>query len=173
VAPPSAAGLADQIAIEHARVFAPLSRPDGVPHHQFEYKLRRMVNDYLQPPKSAFRMQTGLDYFLRAQTELDEVGASSPHELMRVMEGHFIRDCAEMAARASLYRTESRWGLYHYRQDFPEMNDADWFVHVNLVKDADGQMQAFKRELEPYLVPLDRTELRSYYDIRIAQELAV
>ncbi len=34
---------------------------------------------------------------------------------MRVMEGHFIRDCAEMAARASLFRKESRWGLYHYR----------------------------------------------------------
>lgn len=31
-----------------------------------------------------------------------EVGASNPHDLMRVMEGHFIRDCAEMAARASL-----------------------------------------------------------------------
>jgi succinate dehydrogenase/fumarate reductase flavoprotein subunit len=173
LAPPSAAELPAQIEAERARVFAPLSRPDGVPHHQFEYKLRRMVNDYLQPPKSAFRMQTGLDYFTRAHAELDEVGASSPHELMRVMEGHFIRDCAEMAARASLYRTESRWGLYHYRQDFPELNDADWFVHVNLVKDENGQMQAFKRALEPYLVRVDRTELRSYYDIRIAQELAV
>ena len=26
-------------------------RADGIPPHQFEYKLRRMVNDYLQPPK--------------------------------------------------------------------------------------------------------------------------
>jgi succinate dehydrogenase/fumarate reductase flavoprotein subunit len=37
---------------------------------------------------------------------------------MRAMEVHAIRDCAEMAARASLYRTESRWGLYHNRVDF-------------------------------------------------------
>jgi succinate dehydrogenase/fumarate reductase flavoprotein subunit len=160
--------LEAQIAAERARVFAPLSRPAGVMHHQFEYKLRRMVNDYLQPPKSAFRMQAGLDYFLRAQEELEEVSAENPHELMRVMEGHFIRDCAEMAARASLFRTESRWGLYHYRQDYPAQDDAQWFVHVNLVKDAQGHMQLFKRAIEPYVVPLSAAELRGYHQVRVA-----
>ncbi len=39
---------------------------------------------------------------------------------MRAAEVSFIRDCAEMAARASLFREESRWGLYHYRADFPQ-----------------------------------------------------
>ena len=43
---------------------------------------------------------------------------------MRAMEVSMIRDCAEMAARASLFRTESRWGLYHYRVDHPRRNDA-------------------------------------------------
>ncbi len=71
---------------------------------------------------------------MRAQDELDEVSAATPHELMRVVEASFIRDCAEMAARASLYRTESRWGLYHYRLDYPEIDDANWFVHVNLLQ---------------------------------------
>src|SRR2546421_2862774 len=52
-------------------------------------------------------------------------GADNPHDLMRAMEAHFIRDCAEMAARASLYRTESRWGLYHYRVDYPEMRSEE------------------------------------------------
>ncbi|MDB4985288.1 MAG: fumarate reductase/succinate dehydrogenase flavoprotein, partial [Myxococcaceae bacterium] len=100
--------------------------------------------------------------------ELNEVGATSPHELMRVMEGHFIRDCAEMAARASLYRTESRWGLYHYRQDFPQLDDDNWFVHVNLKKNERDEMELFKRPVAPYIVPLDRTELRGYHDQRIA-----
>jgi len=158
----------EQIAAERARVFAPLSRPNGVPHHQFEYKVRRLVNDYLQPPKSAFRMRVGLEHFMRASDELEEVGASTPHELMRVMEGHFIRDCAEMAARASLYRTESRWGLYHYRQDFPQLDDANWFVHVNLSKGEADQMQLFKRPIEPYIVPLDREEMRGYHGLRVA-----
>jgi succinate dehydrogenase/fumarate reductase flavoprotein subunit len=134
--------------------------------------VRRLVNDYLQPPKSENRMQNGLAHFMRAEGELAEVGASNPHELMRVMESHFIRDCAEMAARASLYRTESRWGLYHYRQDYPHMDDQNWFVHVNLKKDEHGQMAVFKRPVAPYVVPLDQNELRGYHDLRIATESA-
>jgi hypothetical protein len=74
-----------------------------------------------------------------------------------------------MAARASLFREESRWGLYHYRQDFPEMNDLDWFVHVNLAKTATGEMTVFKRPVAPYIVPLDAAELRGYHALRIAQ----
>jgi succinate dehydrogenase/fumarate reductase flavoprotein subunit len=166
------AGLDEQIAAERQRVFAPLSRPSGIPHHQFEYKVRRLVNDYLQPPKSENRMQNGLAHFMRAEDELNEVGASNPHELMRVIESHFIRDCAEMAARASLYRTESRWGLYHYRQDFPKMDDQNWFVHVNLKKDESGKMTVFKRPVAPYVVPLDQRELRGYHDLRISTEAA-
>jgi succinate dehydrogenase/fumarate reductase flavoprotein subunit len=86
---------------------------------------------------------------------------------MRANEADFIRDCAEMAARASLFRTESRWGLYHHRLDFPELDDANWFVHVNLKKGADGGMQLFRRPVEPYVVPLDAEELRSYHRLRI------
>ena len=54
---------------------------------------------------------------------------------MRAMEVQSILDCAEMAARASLFRTESRWGLYHLRADYPERDDADWFCHTLLSKD--------------------------------------
>jgi succinate dehydrogenase/fumarate reductase flavoprotein subunit len=86
---------------------------------------------------------------------------------MRATECGFIRDCAEMAARASLYRTESRWGLYHYRQDYPEMDDVNWFVHVNLKRGADGEIQVLKRPVAPYVVPLDEDELRSYHHLRI------
>ena len=126
-----------------------------------------MVNDYLQPPKTGNRMTHGLALFERAQDELDEVSATTPHELMRFVEASFIRDCAEMAARASLYRTESRWGLYHHRLDYPEMDDANWFVHVDLYKDADGRMAARKRPVAPYIVSLDDDERRSYYRIRV------
>jgi succinate dehydrogenase/fumarate reductase flavoprotein subunit len=157
-----------QIAAESERIFAPLSRPNGIPHHQYEYKVRRLVNDYLQPPKSSHRLQAGLNFFMRASEELNEVGAHTPHDLMRVMEGHFIRDCAEMAARASMYRTESRWGLYHYRQDYPQLDNERWFVHVNLKQDEHGAMAMLERPIEPYIVPLDAAELREYHNLRIA-----
>jgi succinate dehydrogenase/fumarate reductase flavoprotein subunit len=156
-----------QVEVERERVFRPLSRPEGIQPHLLEYKLRRHVNDYLQPPKSGHRLQRGLEYFLRAQEELEQLGVQNPHDLMRATECGFIRDCAEMAARASLYRTESRWGLYHFRQDFPEMDDSQWFVHVNLKRANDGEMQLLKRPVAPYVVPLDEDELRSYHHLRI------
>jgi succinate dehydrogenase/fumarate reductase flavoprotein subunit len=158
----------DQVERERARVMKPLGRSSGVPHHQFEYKVRRLVNDYLQPPKTAARMEIGLAHFQRAKEELEaDVGAANPHELMRVIESHFIRDCAEMAARASLFRTESRWGLYHYRLDYPELDDRQWFVHVNVVKGDDGTMRVFKRPVAPYVVPMNDDELKGYHRLRI------
>ena len=158
---------------ERQRVLAPLNRPNGIPWHQVEYKLRRHVNDYLQPPKSANRLERGLEYFIKASEEIEQLGATEPHDLMRAAECAFIRDCAEMAARASLFRTESRWGLYHYRQDFPEMDDEHWFVHVNLKLASNGTMTLFKRPVEPYIVPLDETELQKYRRIRIPVEPAM
>jgi succinate dehydrogenase/fumarate reductase flavoprotein subunit len=157
----------DQIETERARIVAPLARPNGIPHHQYEYKVRRLVNDYLQPPKSANRMTVGLEHFMRLEDELNEVGAANPHEMMRVAECGFIRDCAEMAARASLFRTESRWGLYHHRLDFPETNDVEWFVHVNVKKGPDGTMTLLKRPVAEYVVPMTRDELAGYSRLRV------
>jgi succinate dehydrogenase/fumarate reductase flavoprotein subunit len=156
-----------QIEAERARVYRPTKQPHGLPHHQVEYKIRRMVNDYLQPPKSAARLGLALRQFERAHDDLNAIGADNPHDLMRAMEGHFIRDCAEMAARASLERTESRWGLYHYRVDHPEMDNERWFVHLQLKKDARGVMTFVKRPVAPYIVPLDEDEMFAYHRLRI------
>ena len=158
-----------QVERERARVLAPLTREDGLPPNQVEYKLRRMVNDYLQPPKVTRKMEIGLQRFEAIREDLDRLSARNPHELMRAMEVHAIRDCAEMAARASLYRTESRWGLYHYRVDHPQRNDADWFVHVQLQKQNDA-MTCFKRPIEPYIVKLDEQEKTAYQRLRINKE---
>lgn len=150
---------------EKARIYAPLTRPNGVPHTQVEYKLRRLVNDYLQPPKVVNKMEIGLKNFVRYHEILDLMGARDPHELMRCMEVHFIRDCAEMAARASLYRRESRWGLYHYCVDYPEKNNDEWFCHVHLKKDDVSEMVLFKRPVEPYIVEVDLE--REVYDVAV------
>ena len=155
----------DFLEAEKARIYAPLSRPNGVPHTQVEYKLRRLVNDYLQPPKYGYKMEAGLKYFTRYHETLDMMGARDPHELMRCMEVHFIRDCAEMAARASLYRRESRWGLYHYRLDYPEKNNEEWFCHVHLKKNTAGEMELFKRPIESYIVNVDID--REVYDVAV------
>ncbi|MEM9567775.1 MAG: fumarate reductase/succinate dehydrogenase flavoprotein subunit [Cyanobacteria bacterium P01_E01_bin.34] len=155
----------DFIAGEMERIYRPLNQPEGVPHTQVEYKLRRFVNDYLQPPKNTHKMEIALDKFVNYYSTLDLMGARDPHELMRCMEVHAIRDCAEMAARASLFRKESRWGLYHYRVDYPEKNNEEWFCHTHLRKDASGEMSIAKAPIEPYVVNVDLES--ETYDVAI------
>jgi succinate dehydrogenase/fumarate reductase flavoprotein subunit len=144
----------DQIHAAHELIYHPLTNPEGPPQPQVEYKLRRFVNDYLQPPKTEHYLQRGLESFQRMRGDIAQMGAHTPHELMRCAEVSFIRDCAEMAAQASLYRTESRWGLYHQRSDLPERDDARWFCHLNLRKDASGSMEMLTRPVAPYIVPV-------------------
>ncbi|WP_431950710.1 fumarate reductase/succinate dehydrogenase flavoprotein subunit [Nocardia lijiangensis] len=144
----------DQLAAAHELVYRPLRQPDGPPQPQVEYKLRRFVNDYVAPPKTATKLSIAVETFERMREEVEGIGARTPHELMRAVEVSFIRDCAEMAARSSLTRTESRWGLYHERADLPERDDNAWRYHLNLRKDADGVMEFLKRPVAPYLVPV-------------------
>ncbi len=160
---------AEQVAAERARVLAPLGRDHGLAPNQVEYKLRRMVNDYLQPPKVTRKMEIGLQRFEEIADDIDAIKATHPHELMRAAEVRAIRDCAEMAARASLYRTESRWGLYHHRVDHPHRNDRDWFCHTHLRKDAAGRMTSEKRAIEPYVVPVSDDERGAYSQLRIRE----
>jgi len=156
------------LASERARIFAPLERDDGIPPTQIEYKLRRMVNDYLQPPKVTRKMLIGLQRFAEIRADLDRIKAKNPHELMRAMEVHAILDCAELAATASLYRTESRWGLYHYRTDFPQRDDSNWFTFVEVRKGEDGTPVCFKRPVPPYLYPIAAEERDAYDKLRVS-----
>ncbi|MCV7033717.1 fumarate reductase/succinate dehydrogenase flavoprotein subunit [Mycobacterium heckeshornense] len=144
----------DQLAEAHELIYRPLRHPDGPPQPQVEYKLRRFVNDYVAPPKTAAKLSIAVRTFERMRAEIAEMGARTPHELMRAVEVSFIRDCAEMAARASLTRTESRWGLYHDRADLPDRDDRQWAYHLILRKDGNGDMQFLKRPVAPYFIPV-------------------
>ncbi|MFJ9708641.1 fumarate reductase/succinate dehydrogenase flavoprotein subunit [Streptomyces sp. NPDC101234] len=144
-----------QVREAHELIYRPLRNPDGPPQPQVEYKLRRFVNDYVAPPKSGARLSLALESFERMRDDIAAMGARTPHELMRCAEVSFIRDCAEMAARASLARTESRWGLYHDRLDHPERDDASWFHHLDLHKSPSGAMEFTARPVAPYLVPVE------------------
>ncbi|UZE49881.1 fumarate reductase/succinate dehydrogenase flavoprotein subunit [Rhodopseudomonas sp. P2A-2r] len=154
---------ASDVAIERDRVMAPTKREDGIPPNQIEYKARRLVNDYLQPPKVTRKFEIGQKRLGEVRDDMEtQMIARNSHELLRALETHSILDCADMAAHASLYRTESRWGLYHLRTDYPEKNDADWFCHTLLSK-KDGKMSSEKRAVEPYIVPIADDE-KDLYD---------
>lgn len=159
------------IEAEKERVLAPTKREDGIPPNQIEYKTRRLVNDYLQPPKVTRKMQLAQDRFAETRSAMEnEMVARNAHELMRSLEVSSILDCADMAAHASLFRTESRWGLYHNRADYPERDNENWFCHSLLSKDENGKMTIRKKEIEPYIIPIDEEEKDAYDNQRVKAE---
>jgi succinate dehydrogenase/fumarate reductase flavoprotein subunit len=152
---------------ERQRVLAPTKREDGIPPNQIEYKARRLVNDYLQPPKVTRKLELGQRRLAEVRDDMENrMIARNAHELLRALETQSIADCADMAAHASLYRTESRWGLYHLRTDYPEKNNEDWFCHT-LLRKQDGKMTSEKRAVEPYIVPIADDEKDLYDKQRI------
>jgi len=155
-------------AAEGARILAPLQRNGGLTPYQIEYKTRRLVNDYLQPPKITSKYEIGLRRFAEIREDMGSMAAGDAHELMRAMEAHSILDCAEMAAHASMFRTESRWGLYHNYVDYPKRDDENWFCHSLLSRDAQGHMALRKKAIEPYIVPIDDEERTAYQRLRVA-----
>ena len=150
---------ADQLADAHELIYRPLRHPDGPPQQQVEYKLRRFVNDYVAPPKTARKLEIAVETFDRMTGEIEQMGARTPHELMRCVEVSFIRDCAELAARASMVREESRWGLYHARADLPLRDDDAWFFHLNVRRRGDGATEFVRRPVNAYLVPLEDLQI--------------
>ncbi len=152
---------------ERERVLAPTRREDGLTPHEMEYKTRRLVNDYLTPPKITAKMEIGQRRLAEVREDLGQLVARDPHELLRALEMQSILDCADMAAAASLYRRESRWGFYHLRVDHPNTDDADWFCHTMLFKDDFGRMSHRKRPIDPYIVPVAKTEMTAYQNLRI------
>jgi succinate dehydrogenase/fumarate reductase flavoprotein subunit len=156
-----------EIAREKERVLAPTRRDDGIPPNQIEYKTRRLVNDYLQPPKVTRKYELAQRRFAEVREDMTErMIARNAHELMRSLEVASIMDCADMAAFTSLFRTESRWGLYHLRTDYPDKDDANWFCHT-LLRKKDGRMGCEKRAVDPYIVPIADEEKGLYDKQRI------
>ena len=163
---------AADVAAEQDRVLAPTRRDDGITPNEMEFKIRRLVNDYLQPPKITAKMQIAQDRFAEIREDLNHLVARNPHELLRATETQSILDCADMAAACSLYRTESRWGFYHYRIDHPVADDENWMCHTVVSKDAQGRMVHAKRPIDPYIVPVDAHELNTYHTLRVAPAMA-
>jgi succinate dehydrogenase/fumarate reductase flavoprotein subunit len=152
---------------EQTRVLAPTKRDDGIPPNQIEYKTRRFVNDYLQPPKVTAKMELAQRRFAEIREDMEQgMMVRDAHELMRALETSTILDCADMAAAASLYRTESRWGLYHNRVEYAGRDEENWRCHTVLTRE-DDEIVIRKREVAPFVVEIEDHEKNAYYEQRI------
>jgi len=128
-----------QVAQLEANTYLPLAGSGKVDLATFEYKLRRLINDYAVPPKNSYKLSQAVEWMDKLeQAWKTEVKVSDSHELGHWNEVGHILSCARLSAQASLERKESRWGLWHYRSDYPERNDAEFLKHLVVQKGEDG-----------------------------------
>jgi len=120
-----------------------------IPIEEFEYKVRRIINDYIVPPKNDYKLNQALWWMDRFRRELKEVvRVKDIHDLFKVYEVENIIQCATMSALASNERKESRWGLWHYRTDYQERNDREWLKHIVLTQgEAPEDVQIAHRDI--------------------------
>ena len=134
----------EQVAAFESHLHGIIDAHGAIPAQQYEYKVRRLINDYVIPPKNEVKLNLGLEWMERSRSDLaSSVRSEDPHDVSKVLEIESIIQCAELSIHASLARTESRWGFYHQRTDYPEQNDREWLKHVVLSQgDEPGEIRA-------------------------------
>jgi succinate dehydrogenase / fumarate reductase flavoprotein subunit len=99
-------------------------------------RIRLELADAMMDNCGVFRTQQTLDDMTRRLRELRnryadvairDTGRIFNTELLEAREVGYLLDCAEATVASALARTESRGA--HFREDFPERNDADWLKH--------------------------------------------
>lgn len=125
---------------------APLHRASGLPTSLVEYKARTRIQYYVKPPKNPAYLEKAVWWMRRIREEdLPAIKALDYHDLLKVYEIENILLVGEMLAKASLFRTESRWGYQHWRMDMPAKDpawDGQWVI---VRKDVNGEIELSRR----------------------------
>lgn len=119
------------LAIEAKRDARAVNTDKNIDIKEFEYKVRRLIGDYVPSPKNEYKLQRWLKWSKIFKEELEnEVKVEDGHDLARLYEAEHIIRCADCSAAAALTRKESRWGDAHFRSDYPEADETNWKKHI-------------------------------------------
>lgn len=113
-----------------AKAFEPLKRISEIEESRFEGKLHQVMADYVGIGRTKLGLETALNELKKLNNLKSVLGASDGHVLMRVHEAQDMLLLAELIIRGALTREESRFGLSHYRGDFPDTNP-EWHVSIH------------------------------------------
>lgn len=133
-----------QIKESYERTYSPLKSSGNVLHRKFEDTLRRMLWQNVGPARNEKSLNVALEKLDQLEKYFKEIRAQNYHELMRVHETYQIMQVAKMMCTASLARKETRFGVYHYRTDYPETR-AEYEGQIILQKKDKGIRTEFKK----------------------------
>ena len=130
------------VAAEQERIRSKFGKPvAGAPDL---YELRRRLRTAVQRYAGVNRNAEGLRQLIRIAGEVREAAAVVKvpdtgvfnQQLMDLLQLEIMGDVAGWVAGSALWRTESRG--HHFREDYPQRDDAAWLCHTTLTVTADG-----------------------------------
>lgn len=126
-------------------ILAPLKRESGYSPAWVTQTLQGIViPNFVLYIKKERMLQSALGYVEELRDHhMPMLKASNMHELRLAHETSNMIISAEMKLKASLMRKESRCS--HYRLDYPEIDNENWQVWINIYKDTEGSMQFEKQ----------------------------
>ncbi|MBE3586344.1 MAG: FAD-dependent oxidoreductase [Thermoanaerobacter sp.] len=120
-------------------IYLPLKIKNGVGYQRFENKMRKIMSRYVGIGRTKKGLKTAEEELLRLSKYIPKLQARNGHELLRCQEAKHLIINAQLVVRGALTREESRFGLSHYRGDFPQSKD-EWHKSI-LQKNKDGEVE--------------------------------
>lgn len=110
--------------------------PEFMKPKMFMFRLQKIMDEYAAGVTAGFKTnQSKLERALELLNWLKEdsakLAAEDLHELMRCHENIQRMWQAEVHVRTILFREETRWPGYYFRNDFPKLDEANWKCFVN------------------------------------------
>ncbi|MFW5985500.1 MAG: adenylyl-sulfate reductase subunit alpha [Halanaerobiaceae bacterium] len=137
---------------EKERIFAPLSRSEGINPAQMESRLQKLMDEYAGGVSRYYEMngrqlKLARKRLKHLKEQIQYLKADNLHQLLACHEVIDRIDVARVLVEHLLYRRETRWPAYQTRTDYPERDDQNWLKFVNSVCE-NGEIKMVERPYE-------------------------
>ncbi len=123
----------EQVALEKARVYAPIKRTSGMDWKELHAGIARAMQYYCSEFKTESLLNMGLGTLRRIEEEaVPLLLALDPHKLMRSLEDLSLLTYAQIIVHASLARKASSIPLNFRRIDYPTLDPPEWNKYITL-----------------------------------------
>ena len=123
----------EQIALEKARVYAPIKRNQGIEWKELHAGISRNMQYFCSEYKTERLLRMGLDALEDIEKNwVPKLYALDPHKLMRSLEDLSLLTFSQLIIHASLARKASSQRLNFQRIDYPQMDPPEWKKWITL-----------------------------------------
>jgi fumarate reductase (CoM/CoB) subunit A len=109
-------------------------------------ELQQTVSLALGILRTGAGLKAGLDFLAGFRERLAAYPVATVTEFEEVVELECMADTAELMALSALHRTESRGA--HFREDYPQRDDASWLQTVVVTRASDGTYRVTTRPID-------------------------